>query len=215
MRSRDDDEFFDEDGQPRQRFLVSKDSDEFLAVGPVNDWAVWYLPNGPDIRIRLDFTNERVVVGAVAVVARPTWSIRPADLRDVPIGRLEAILNDPALARALALAQRSGRIPIDLSPTGSSEPEDAFYLEAVPASPVSFELRGLRDTPRPREFYQDLAAAWSAALAAGNKDPAAIIATANGVAVSTVHRWVRVARRLHAMAPSSRAVNQEARRHGP
>lgn len=54
--------------------------------------------------------------------------------------------------------------------------------------------------PYPDEFYRDVAAAYRA-HAMHHRNPSAMIADASGVPITTVHRWVRIARRRGFLPP--------------
>ncbi len=211
--------FLDEDGNPLSRFWLSQNSDEFLAVSRENPWVLWHLPEGLDVRVRLDFSEERVAVTGIAVLAEQDkgeapGTVRAGDLRNVPLGRLEDILNDRQLADAIRAARFLGVEGWDFSPTGIADRWGAYDLHAAPPPALNYALRGIEANPKPIEFYIDVASAWSAALANENRDPAGTLAEANGVPVSTVHRWVREARRRHVMAPSSRKAKMKRQESG-
>lgn len=71
----------------------------------------------------------------------------------------------------------------------AKEPEDATL--DVPAG-----------RPYPDDFYRQVAELYAALVAAG-RQPAPVIAEANGVPATTVHRWVRVARERGFLGPAA------------
>ena len=124
----------------------------------------------------------------------------------IPLGRIEEIVNRAELAegvrrsietdgsdddagRTLADLQRSGEMSAGASrPRRSRRPGPLI----VPAG-----------RSYPDEFYERVAEAYAAHAALGSR-PAMAMAELNEVPASTVHRWVKEARRRGVMAPSSR-----------
>lgn len=176
-------------------------------------WILWIPPDGPEARILLDTTGQRILITGVGVLARtqsgPTGdSVRAADLRAVPVGRLEAMVNERTLAAHIrqVLDVDSVRIGRDFSPDHFDVPSEVYRREEMFHSSLSFRLMGIDETPRPDGFYSDVADLWSMALIHGYRNPAVTIAESNGVTTSVVHRWARKARKLGYLAPSSRAA---------
>lgn len=78
--------------------------------------------------------------------------------------------------------------------------------------PLRSRVRNLRlqipkGQPKPDRFYRDLARLYGE-VALNSSRPAAVIAEANTVPVSTVHGWVKEARRRGLLAPGERRARQ-------
>lgn len=100
----------------------------------------------------------------------------------VPVAAIEAVLN---------LARLQGRPWRDV-------------VVCLPSSPPGVLQVVLADRPTDAVgFYRRVAAAWLGCKAAGVNGTAGLIAEANGVPVSTAHRWVREARR-RGLLPAAR-----------
>lgn len=198
----------DAKGRPLLRFRLGGPDIGELVIGS-NEWCAWGYP-GLDIRVRLEEAG-RFQVTALALMSnkQSLWGRAPVtvtELRDIPLVRLDAAINDPRvqepLAAAIKYAQRHGQ---DLSPTGGIERNKIKPGPSVPPPGRNYVLDGVKNTRnRPNAFYRDVGAAWAAAIADGHRNPATVIAQANQVSVTAVHRWVREARRRGVMAPSSR-----------
>ena len=115
-------------------------------------------------------------------------------LRDIPLTRIEAAVNQPAYRDRL-LHRLRGR-QVAMQPFVWDKGKDADWWFAVPhpyVSPkIAVEVPSGRS--RPDEFYEAVAAAY-AYLATVSSRPAAEMADANDVPVSTIHGWVKEARR--------------------
>ena len=200
--------FVDAKGHPLLRFRLGGPDIGELVIGS-NEWCAWEYP-GLDIRVRLEEAG-RFQVTALALMSnkQSLWGRAPitvTELRDIPLVRLDAAINDPrledALPAAIEYAVKKGQ---DLSPTGGIEREQITAGEAVPAPGKNYKLDGAKNTRgRPNAFYKGVAHAWAAAITEGHRNPATVIADANQVSVTAVHRWVREARRRGVMAPSNR-----------
>ncbi len=150
---------------------------EWIPVGdPREEPSVWIRP-----RVSSD---GRVTITGVRV-ERPD-GVRAGDLR-VPIERfeaqltpadVEALFNDPDLKTAARISSESTK------------------------PPTRRELRlAIPTTPRYGDgFYARVASLYRRLVAAGEQ-PAPRLADANGVAETTVHRWVRECRRRQLLPP--------------
>jgi hypothetical protein len=65
-------------------------------------------------------------------------------------------------------------------------------------------IRVPKTRPYPEDFYKQVANIYSALAAIGSKQPAVEIAEASKVPTSTVHRWVKEARRLNLLPEGQR-----------
>ncbi|MBX3285341.1 MAG: hypothetical protein KF703_08375 [Actinobacteria bacterium] len=208
-----------ESGQPAvvsDRLVVAHDWDPFEAGDEhgrfhgfvtSDGWVYWRRMGTPEVRVRVDATGPRIAITAVLVLPREDvldWppTVSATDLREVPLGQLEAMMNSPKLA---AFIRKSQSGAVDGGDGGGSLDE---YLDR---HGQHYRLDGVRETSRPDMFYAELAFIWAQALSAGHKNPATLIAQANDVSPSAVYRWVREARRRGVMAPSGRALAAQRR----
>jgi hypothetical protein len=202
---------------------LTPDEREWVSFRPGNDgWAVYRSPSFDAqraflfLRFGLDrgYTNEPAFVdGSPAVKSTPTAELPQAFievrevlvsfngggvaarvLRDIPLTRIEAGVNQPTYREKL-LPRLPGPGAV-MVPFTWDKPEDSGWWFAVPhpwASPkIKVEVPEGRG--RPDEFYKAVAAAF-AYLATVSQRPAAEMAEANDVPVSTIHGWVKEARR--------------------
>lgn len=116
----------------------------------------------------------RRYLSSLTVHAPSDGRVSAALMRDTPVARLEAILNSP--------------VGVD----------DNAFPDAR-----SYRLRGARSRPKPVGFHERLAHVYLAAMQQTRR-PAQKIASANGVPVTTVHGWVKEARRQGHLPPGQR-----------
>lgn len=173
-------------------------------------WVYWRRLGTPEVRVRVDATGPRIAIIAVLVLPRGDLeespaTVRASDLRDVPLGQIEAMMNSPELAEFIRKSVSGENIRTPLSKAGG----ETKAMLRPPTDDQPYLLHGVEDVPRPDDFYADLADKWSTAVSDGHKNPAAVIAGANGVSSSAVHRWAREARRRGVMAPSARSITAQ------
>lgn len=164
------------------------------SVGP-GGWVRWRR-HDPDYRdepeayLRFEDHDGRLVVADLLL----TGGVDTTRLRRLPLGRIEAAANArpdwirarldypaPDVAGEVTQLFRGGR--------GKKAPEP-------PPEPATVRLNvvpGARK--RGEDFYRSVADAYRT-LAGERRGPAKALAEANGVPPSTVHRWIREARRL-------------------
>jgi len=151
--------------------------------------------------------SGRLVIGQIDVQAADGGRIDTNVLRDVPLGKIEAAINGAYRARMLARLDEEE----DPQPSANVEDTAAYFsriaskrieeLEAEARPLTGSQLARLATVKQPsRErgrlpdsFYQQVAEKYMA-LANRIKGPATQMAEANGVPVTTVHRWVKEAR---------------------
>jgi hypothetical protein len=90
-------------------------------------------------------------------------------------------------------------------PVGQAvEGEEALPIEVVvSARRPRARLRVPTSNPKPASFYRQVADAYTGLRAQGNR-PAVELAEANGVPITTVHRWIRRARELGYLPPGQK-----------
>jgi len=139
-------------------------------------------------------TDDRVKI----VELRLVGDIDGPTLRNLPIARMEASLNQPGLAQPLDLRIESGA-EVDVSGITAEE----LYKDVREQRPPRMKLTVPSTFKKPDEFYQRVAVAYSH-LAARSNRPAADLADRNDVPRSTAHRWVKEARRRGFLPPGQK-----------
>jgi hypothetical protein len=198
-----------ENGEPAYWVNLPEPVNWLLAFGD-NDWMLWAItPPGDltdvtEVRVRLDPTQRRIIITGVAVLAGPGESIGAGLLRELPLGRLETVLNHRQLARHIRYLRVDPgvRTGFDFSPERALA--DSLFDEMPPLWTGDYKVDGVKAARRPDSFYEAVADAWTSAVINGEPNPAKVIAEANDVNLTAVHRWIREARKRGVMAPSSR-----------
>lgn len=150
-------------------------------------------------------------------------------LRDLPLGAWEAQINAPEMAALLRgrLAQgcalsyddlpfKHEMMTMDVGPMPRDADDGALELHfpsgsigtavAIPVEPeLDLDVSASRASKRPDAFYRAVADAYSW-LAGRGRRPAVELATINGVPATTVHRWIKEARRRGLLGPGRRLV---------
>jgi hypothetical protein len=179
-----------------------------------------------EVRVRSDRSVTGEALRAVpithlkALINWPTVARRirdRADAGDVPAFTPEALVPDPPPPVDLssvspADADYAREVDQRGEPSiGVTEFEnDAVLIEAtMPTRARDLKVRVPRGHKRPDSFYAQVAEVYGAAQATGPR-PAVRLAKANGVPVSTIHRWMREARRRGVVGPGgARSGEQE------
>lgn len=162
-------------------------------------------------------------------------------LRAIPLGRIEAFANSPEVSGVIReriaefgsavdesfsdlwervipptreeFAAENEALGMDMGPGrwfGYLPPRDFSTFSVIEPRKDELKLDVPTDRKKPNTFYAEVAATFSRAASA-SKRPALLLADANGVPVSTIHRWVKEARRrgLLAARTSSPTETQE------
>jgi DNA-directed RNA polymerase specialized sigma24 family protein len=148
-------------------------------------------------------------------------------LRDLPLGAWEAQINAPEMVTLLRdrlapgaqvsyddLPFKHEMMTLDLGPMPRDADDAALELHfpsgsagaavAIPVEPaLNLEGANSRAGKRPDAFYRAVADAYSW-LAGHGRRPAVELAAINGVPPTTVHRWVKEARRRGLFGPGRR-----------
>jgi hypothetical protein len=136
----------------------------------------------PGVRVQVDRVGGRWRIVGIQVT-NPNGVTHDA-LRQVPVVRYESQLNKPGVNVLMVLP-------------GKGWPPPKRQELRIP--------KRYFDNPDGRgygqEFYEKVASRYTRCIA-GEVQPAPAIAEANNVPVSTVHRWIREARRRGALAPA-------------
>lgn len=151
--------------------------------------ASWFTLNQdrhPGVSVKATVLNERVTIVGLRI-ERPE-GLALDDLRSIALPAIEASLNDGTIHEALTRQ----RIRLE----GSAAP-------APPRPPTKREMRFSIPKGRkyPDRFYVAVALVYRQLVANGIR-PGPALAEANGVPVSTVHRWIKEARSRGLLAPA-------------
>ena len=170
-------------------------------------WIAWTLPSFHEVDIKVSLEGGRYVVTGLRISADPGRSIAAADLRAVPLGRFEQIVNGPEVRRLLEATGERRRVPVLLAVTPDLEDDAAEVTSEVLADVLHVEVPAGRG--RPDSFYVAVAEAFAKASQIV-RAPAKRMAEANDVPVTTVHAWLKEAKRRGVMAPDRRGLRHEA-----
>ncbi len=162
-------------------------------------WLLFHLDNGVSGAVRCDEAEDGRLHLAELVTHPKGRALRGSDLRDFPLGPLEAAANGELredllqhLARRAEVVWRrhNGRYRDELPALVKPDPGVSSLVVAVPST-----------RPYPDDFYADVGIVYMRAARASSR-PAAQIAEHNGVSVTQVHRWVAESRRRGHLPPA-------------
>jgi hypothetical protein len=179
-------------------------------------WISWTYGNGGwieyrdtelpmPVRVRFVEVGDRLQVSALHLEGGVTADV----LRALPTGHLELVANQPEMADELR------RALVEEGPTVERRTKD-WLAKITPAQSEGADVVvGRRRRPsarirvpegrkRPDRFYAEVARVF-AEVAGWTPAPAQEIAKATGVPTSTVHRWVKEARRRGLLGAARRA----------
>jgi hypothetical protein len=151
--------------------------------------------------------NGRLGIGAIELVSVDDATIDTNVLRRVPTGRLEAAVNRLGAAEELRRRVENDGADTDARDRAARDeraPRDAEGFLSKPPSPSMRRLRIPPGRPKPDEFYVRVARLYGD-LSPHHKQPAHLIAEANDVPITTVHGWLKEARRRGLMSPGRRS----------
>lgn len=164
----------------------------------------------PDSRIHYRIEradDERFVVTNVLIHGPHVTS---DVLRQIPVARVEALANLADATRRADDPSADAGIVMFADTLSIGRSDDELTLgklrsrepKAAPKAPERLQL-ARPDGSDPDAFYRDVARAYSSA-AQESRRPAAVLAEEAGVPVTTVHRWIREARRRGFLGPGSK-----------
>jgi hypothetical protein len=185
----------------------------YIKVGR-GGWCLYKADEFPlPVYVRFGLRGERIEAREFYLAAEN--GIDGGMLRAIPMGQVEALANWSAAAEILKECIRSeagapvrdlGNFWREVVPDDSRELQFANWM--LPRREWQDVPPGRLDIPpagkKPDGFYRDVAEKYGA-LAASCRDPATRMAEANKVPRSTVHRWVKEARRRGLMQPGRKA----------
>lgn len=174
-------------------------------------------PDGPVVRFRVADRGGRLVMTEVHL-GNPD-GVDVEQMREAPVSRIEAALNAPELAdqvrSKIAAGEKRGATEADHAMKAAAPltdrslpqitPHDLDVPEALSAhmDRRAYRIKGAAKRPKPDGFYERVAEVYGQAAAA-TRSPAQELARANGVPATTVHGWVKEARRRGLLAPGER-----------
>jgi hypothetical protein len=173
-----------------------------LRVGD-GGWVTAETTRGARLHVRFELTDPGRLE-PVELHLSPAERIDSAVLRRLPVASLTAMVNAPGRREEV-----TRRLDVPGRPTGLAALVDA-ELQATIAGLI--EMAGVidgrlgpvpRGRPKPDGFYRRVADAYLG-LAVQSNRPAATIAAVNGVPVSSVHGWVKEARRRGFLPPGQK-----------
>jgi hypothetical protein len=155
-----------------------------------DDWYEWRQrpPLPAEVRVRVAPRDDgRMGLAELRIVGEPTSEL----LRSIPVGRIEAAANAQltVLDDAVSHAPRRRRS----SRRATKQPAGGAGWEQPGTG-------GARTRGRPDRFYADIAGEYLD-LARSSRRPAADLAGQHQVPVTTVHRWIKEARRRGHLSP--------------
>lgn len=151
-----------------------------------------------DVRRPIHVKELRVLVGP------RTPGFASSLLRELPILRVEAAVNQARHRDRIAAAAQ--RATVEEEPVLGGTSFRSRPTRAAKLKPVSLALTDPGGYRKPDSFYQRVADLYLD-IAAVSPRPAQDIASANGVPVATVHRWIREAKaRRLLLLPAHREV---------
>jgi transposase-like protein len=174
------------------------------------NWYEWRqdppLPASVLVRVAA-VADGRLVLTGLRIEGEPTAQI----LRSIPVGRIEAAANaqltavDDAVVPAAVLRRRPSAAHQPQASEQGWDTTSPARAQARPTEPAGTVLelaqqRGGTRRRHPDDFYRHVAAAYLS-LAQASSRPAAELAEANGVPVSTTHRWIKEARHRGFLPP--------------
>jgi hypothetical protein len=174
-------------------------------------WFEWRSDPAIATRVFVRFKDDgrgRLEVSDLRVTARE-GTVTSATLRSIAIGQIEAaansqltMLDDNVVRIPTRTRRRARRAPDVLGGWDAPEPRAARprpqsrrVSGVIPEESPASARRGRSD-----EFYENVAAVYQE-LARSSPRPASQIAEANDVPVTTVHRWIKEARRRGILGP--------------
>ena len=202
-------------------------------LGRGGTWRTDYPDFDAELRGRVQVDAEgRVSITELHIIPKPGPVLTGEVVRSIPFAQIEAALNVPLVAMLIPGRLSGGDdlgdawdVPVDASspsdwphqmpppppqPTVPSVTVDRLSngVFAVTLTPALLTIEVPDERRRPDEFYRHVAEVFSLAASMGPR-PAVRIADASGVPVSTVHRWVKEARRRGLMSPARTNSEQE------
>lgn len=186
---------------------------EYFAVGQ-GGW-VFFRPANGDLDVRLFVESEgtdatdRLVVKTLWIEALDedgrSAAISATRLKDFALGRIETIFNMPGYSHFVwvsgLMVTGANYDPRVCGPGEAERIASKFPLDDFKHRPL--HIPDPRTRKKPDDFYRDVATAyaWAAQVA---RNPAQALADENHVNTTTVHRWLKEARRRKLAPPARR-----------
>lgn len=166
------------------------------------------LPGDIFLRFRPDSTGRLRVVEMLAQTRKEP--LDAGHLRSLPLHKLEAAANDGGMKRAI---EANLDVSVDPAKTlhgpGGGFGGDSDGALAAPTSkpPKPRRLSTPKSDVYPEAFFSRVADHYRWYVETGSRRPAAQIAEDADVAVTTVHRWIREARRRGHLPPGRQGAS--------
>ncbi|MCU1358097.1 MAG: hypothetical protein JWM89_3515 [Acidimicrobiales bacterium] len=153
-------------------------------------WLLWRPLPALDVRVEVKRLAHLWAPVGLSVRTTDDDKITGSTLRDLPMGQLERALRDPEVIEALDRSGSPRFNPARCSTEQAQAKVEAIEREMVGWEPVELQLEIPRPGRRDDAFYEGV---WRIHqdVAKNSHRPAAVIAEANGVAISTVHGWLK------------------------
>jgi hypothetical protein len=152
------------------------------------------------LRFGMQSSGRLGVEQAVVMLPGPDPDqIDVAAWRSVPIAEATTMANLPEYRNVITAHLRDEDAEVEIG--GGAK--DVQPVLRVKRTAHAYRLPTPLGNKYPDSFYERVAKAFETALQAGEA-PAQTIANANGVPLTTVHRWVREARRRAVLAPAQK-----------
>ncbi|WP_130445345.1 hypothetical protein [Kribbella rubisoli] len=192
------------DDQPEPLVVpLSKDGHESLTfdVGGISGWAGYHSPETEErqllVQLRVgpetDDPDAPIEMRELRVAAQSGAAFNSAFLRTIPVARITAAINRPAIAEQLRpLLAPTNEIQADDFP-GSGQWVYALPPRSRATLRPKLKIKDPGTRRRPDDFYRQVAEAYLAQASISDQ-AARDLAEANAVPVSTAHRWLKEAR---------------------
>lgn len=169
-----------------------------------------------DLYIRFEELPDGRLVAAELHARSASGQLTGTDLRKISLGQIETSTNSPITgdmlrhrirnqAEQARVKKQFARLWPEIVAVGTKEAMDGLVELGYWAS-TKLDIPTTRK--KPDAFYEQVANVYAALLNQGVSYPAAGLAEANGVAVTTVHRWIKEARRRGLLPPARRAARK-------
>jgi hypothetical protein len=172
---------------------------EGVVIPGQHGWLFWHLK--PQLDVRVKVADVAGILTPVAVVVRSVTgltAVTGTDLRDLPLGRLAAALTGDEIGASVR-STWTARSAHAFDPDSCTPQQAALIAATTPIEEASPPLALEHALAKGKHRRDDTFYVWvelTYFLASRtSKHPAVDIANANDVPVSTVHRWMKEARR--------------------
>ncbi len=167
------------------------------------DGVIWYRDEdlGRSVWVRVQPAEDGRWQVTELLLPNDERPVTTDDLRRVPLGRIEAYANGPEAAAILSVKAASEPVSLEERVRQAEQQGQELTARAVARRRRhTLHLNVPPNRPYPDAFYERVARVY-AQVAAEERRPAASIAEASDVPVTTVHRWVKECRARGLLPP--------------